>query len=106
MTTRNRTNRPAARRQCICVILGVLILCFAAAELPAKTPTAAEFPELIAHFKPFDPYVCGNSISVDGTVAFDSAASKKACSLIGAESRILTFEENPRFLCLTSGGSS
>jgi SAM-dependent methyltransferase len=84
------------------VILGVLILCFAAAELPAKTPTAAEFPELIAHFKPFDPYVCGNSISVDGTVAFDSAASKKACSLIGAESRILTFEENPRFLCLTA----
>ena len=34
----------------------------------------AEFPELVTNFKPFDPYVCGNSISVDGTVAFDSAA--------------------------------
>jgi SAM-dependent methyltransferase len=82
--------------------LGVLILCFTAAELPAKTPTAAEFPGLATNFKLFDPYVCANSISVGGTVAFDSAASKKACSLIGAESRILTFEENSRFLCLTA----
>jgi SAM-dependent methyltransferase len=85
--------------------LGVLILCFAAAEVPAKTPTAAEFPELVTHFKPFDPYVCGNSVSVGGNVAFDSAASKKACSLIGAEARILTFEENSRFLCLTAQNS-
>jgi len=80
----------------------VLVLCFAAGELPAKTPAAAEFPELVEHFKPFDPYVCGNSISAGGTVAFDSATSKKACSLIGAEARILTFEENTRFLCLTA----
>ena len=91
MATRTRTNRRAARRQCIGAILSVLILCFAAAELPAKTPTAAEFPGLAANFKPFDPYVCANSISVGGTVAFDSAVSKKACSLIGAEARILTF---------------
>ncbi len=102
MTTRTRTNRRAARRQYICAILGAAILCFAAGELLAKTPTAVEFPELVTHFKPFDPYVCGNSISVGGTVAFDSTASKKACSLIGAESRILTFEENARFLCLTA----
>ena len=105
MTTRTRTNRRAARRQCVGAILGVLILCLAAGELPAKTPAAAEFPELVTHFKPFDPYVCGNSISMGGTVAFDSAGSKKACSLIGAESRILTFEENTRFLCLTAQSS-
>jgi len=82
--------------------LGVLILCFASAELPARTRTAADFPGLVTNLKPFDPYVCANSISVDGTVAFDSAVSKKACSLIGAESRILTFEENSRFLCVTA----
>ena len=102
MITRTRTNRPTALRQCIAAISGVLVLCFAAGELPAKTPAAAEFPELVEHFKPFDPYVCGNSISAGGTVAFDSATSKKACSLIGAEARILTFEENTRFLCLTA----
>jgi len=105
MMTRNRTNRPATRRQCIGATLGVLILCLAAGELSAKTPTAAEFPGLIANFKPFDTYVCANSISVGGTVAFDPAASKKACSLIGAEARILTFEENRRFLCLTAQSS-
>jgi len=119
MTTRIRTSRPAARRpfdfahglrqdlrQCIGAIVGAVILCLAAAGLPAKTPTAAEFPELVTHFKPFDPYVCGNSVSVAGTVAFDSAASKKACSVIGAESRIVTFEENRRFLCLTARSST
>ena len=102
MTTRTPANRRAARRQCIGATLGVLILCLAAGKLPAKTPTTAEFPELAAHFRPFNSYVCANSISVGGTVAFDSAVSKKACSLIGAEARILTFEENPRFLCLTA----
>jgi len=102
MTTRTRTNRTAARRKCIAAILSTLILCFAAAGLSAKAPTASEFPELITHFKPFDPYVCGASISVGETVAFNSAASKKACSLIGAKARILTFEENSRFLCLTA----
>ncbi len=105
MTTRPRTHRRDARRQCIGAILGVLILCVAAVDLPAKTPTAAEFPELAAHFKPFDAYVCGSSISVDGTVVFDSAAAKTACSLIGAGSRVLTFEENSRFLCMTARGS-
>jgi len=102
MTTRTRINRPAARQKCIGAIMAVLILCFAAAELSAKAPTAAEFSELLTHFKPFDPYICGSSISVGGTVAFDSAVSKKACSLIGSEARILTFEENSRFLCLTA----
>ncbi|MBT3198404.1 MAG: class I SAM-dependent methyltransferase [Phycisphaerales bacterium] len=102
MMTRTRTNRPAARQQYIGVILGVLALCVAVGELHAKTPTAAEFPGLIANFKPFDTYVCGNSISVDGTVVFDSDASKKACSLLGVEARILSFEENKQFLCLTA----
>jgi len=105
MAMRHPIHRSAARRQRIAAILGVLILCLTAAELPGKTPAAADFPELAANFQVFDAYVCGNSISVDGTVAHESAASKKACSLIGAESRILSFEENSRFLCVTAQGS-
>ncbi|NQU25409.1 MAG: class I SAM-dependent methyltransferase [Candidatus Nealsonbacteria bacterium] len=105
MTTKNRTNRPAARRRRFGVFLGVLMLCFTAAELPAKTPTAADFLELVANLQPFDRYVHGNSISVDRKVVFESATSKRACSLIGAESPILAFEENDRFLCVTAQGA-
>ncbi len=105
MTVRNRTNWRAEGQRCFGVILGVLILCFATAELSAKPPAAADIPELAANLKPFDSYICGNSITVDGTIALDSSAAEKASSLIGPDSQILTFEENNRFLCATVQGA-
>jgi SAM-dependent methyltransferase len=98
MNTGNWTIRRTALQQRISMVLVILASCFAAGELTAKPPTAADFPELATNLAPFDAYICSNSMTVDGAVVFESATSKNASSLIPADSRIVAFEENSRFL--------